>query len=599
MATNDATTNDITFDERQESQPNTIEPELELDWDVLREESLKPGGFGERRATLWPRLLGVTLAPDPPPEVPEARNSEESREDDHKHPDERQIKLDTDRSFVLYPVEPSEERDALKEELFDLITTLFRKRRKLSYFQGYHDIMTVISLTVPPEHRLACAEKVSLHRVRDSMGASLEPVLGLLRITKNLIQLADGEYAETLQQTSPLPFYALSNLLTLFSHDMPTLPLIQHVFDYLLSRPPIAVVYLAAVIILSRKCEVAQLEAEGEDGMVHSLLSGLPDIFDEENESGPLEELPAPSPLGEKSTLTAYYSSVTEEPTSHAVEPTTDAVTANNNPNAQLDLSPHVQSATLGSTMPSGTPDSHPNSACDADVPTPVLESRDQYPSNQARSRTRSNAIPPPYPHVELKPKVSLSSLLTRADDLRRTFPPDHPGLGMAKIMGPQSVVYTWREPGTRVDVSEDAEDVEDVGDPDALAEAMLQHPELIVYPYDPASDEVEISKEDPVVSQDYNHQAKRKRRKLHGLRQLDVRTKTILAGAILVLGVAMAAYSVQGSQKLAHSGFSFPSGLYGHRQWTPGRQLVGSAVAGGTMKLLRSLGIGNQHEEL
>ena len=82
---------------------------------------------------------------------------------------------------------------------------------------------------------------------------------------KNLLHLADVKYAETLERyvlgtipqlvssnfqyrTSPLPFYALSNLLTLFSHDMPTLPLIQHVFDYLLCRPPIAVVYLATAV---------------------------------------------------------------------------------------------------------------------------------------------------------------------------------------------------------------------------------------------------------------------------------------------------------------------------------------------------------------
>lgn len=87
------------------------------------------------------------------------------------------------------------------------------------------------------------------------------------RVTKNLLRLADTEYADILEQyvlftishnqvviielqprTFPLPFHALSNLLTLFSHDMPTLPLIQHVFDYLLCRPPIAVVYLATAV---------------------------------------------------------------------------------------------------------------------------------------------------------------------------------------------------------------------------------------------------------------------------------------------------------------------------------------------------------------
>ena len=45
-----------------------------------------------------------------------------------------------------------------------------------------------------------------------------------------------------------MPYYALSNLLTLFSHDMPTLALIQHTFDYLLVRPPVACVYVAAAV---------------------------------------------------------------------------------------------------------------------------------------------------------------------------------------------------------------------------------------------------------------------------------------------------------------------------------------------------------------
>jgi hypothetical protein len=81
---------------------------------------------------------------------------------------------------------------------------------------------------------------------------------------KNLLRLADPKYAETLERyvstrsllsvlltfhsTSPLPFHALSNLLTLFSHDMPTLRLIQHTFDYLLCRPPVAIVYLATAV---------------------------------------------------------------------------------------------------------------------------------------------------------------------------------------------------------------------------------------------------------------------------------------------------------------------------------------------------------------
>ena len=48
-------------------------------------------------------------------------------------------------------------------------------------FQGYHDIITVLFLTLPPALHLPCTEKLSLHRLRDSMGVGLEPVLGLVR----------------------------------------------------------------------------------------------------------------------------------------------------------------------------------------------------------------------------------------------------------------------------------------------------------------------------------------------------------------------------------------------------------------------------------
>jgi hypothetical protein len=80
-----------------------------LDWDALRLQSLAPGGFGPARANIWylffarndmspsyyyfirPKLLHVHMNTL---EIPEGE----------PHRDERQIRLDTDRSFVLYPV---------------------------------------------------------------------------------------------------------------------------------------------------------------------------------------------------------------------------------------------------------------------------------------------------------------------------------------------------------------------------------------------------------------------------------------------------------------------------------------------------------------
>lgn len=88
----------------------------------------------------------------------------------------------------------------MQTSLNSLIVSLLRKRRKLHYFQGYHDIVTVVLLTLPPELQLPCVEKLSLHRVRDSMGPTLEPVLGLLRITRNLLRIIDPKYAMLLER---------------------------------------------------------------------------------------------------------------------------------------------------------------------------------------------------------------------------------------------------------------------------------------------------------------------------------------------------------------------------------------------------------------
>lgn len=93
----------------------------------------------------------------------------------------------------------------MKAKLNELIVSVFRKRPTLSYYQvrirvlysewnlllnagtqGYHDIVSVLFLTLPPEIQLVSTEKLSLHRLRDSMGTGLEPLVGLLRLVHSL-----------------------------------------------------------------------------------------------------------------------------------------------------------------------------------------------------------------------------------------------------------------------------------------------------------------------------------------------------------------------------------------------------------------------------
>jgi hypothetical protein len=90
-----------------------------LDWNALRLQSLAPSGFGAARAHIWhastllhhsplsPHLLNLTFRPrllHVDSANANTMHPTENEKEHDLHRDERQIRLDTDRSFVLYPV---------------------------------------------------------------------------------------------------------------------------------------------------------------------------------------------------------------------------------------------------------------------------------------------------------------------------------------------------------------------------------------------------------------------------------------------------------------------------------------------------------------
>ncbi|CAA7261139.1 unnamed protein product [Cyclocybe aegerita] len=635
-----------------EKRPSDTKPSRHsTDWNALRKRSLEPGGFGEDRVDLWPKLLNVS--PEKAHKVYQDAKLEDPQPETSPHQDERQIGLDTDRSFVLYPVDPKQDREALQSNLNALLVSLFRKRPRLSYFQGYHDIVTVLFLTLPAEMHLACVEKLSLHRLRDSMGTGLEPVLGLLRVTKHLLKLADYDYEKTLEQSSPLPFYALSNLLTLFSHDMPTLPLIQHVFDYLLCRPPIAVVYLATAIILSRKEEVIRLEEEGEDGMIHSLLSSLPNLADgaPEMQKSDVEEKYSPwnkretesdgdcdnTFFKEEDNVGEWPQPRTLETSAHPASSTPyvkiegdeqslehlslnannvnlepsdirrDAAAADDNDDREISSesrAPGPNSPQEGNTAVNGLtslaidskrkhiPSEHEgedegedgDGKLDCRLDTRLRRENPEIPANAeaaalqpvklehdadgarvAENSDKGTHLPLSEANAETgasdrhsslrRPQLDLTDLLKRADELYELYPPSHSGLALSSIMGPQSVVYTWSESPSALPS-------------DNTAEAMVQHPELVVYPHVEPSDTDKES--DSFAYEKGGRRGKGKGKetggpnKLRGKRRhrlgkspfryMEKRT-TVVAGTVLVVGVAMAVYGIRARNAGAGTG--------------------------------------------
>nr|ODN88645.1 hypothetical protein L203_02658 [Cryptococcus depauperatus CBS 7841] len=287
------------------------------DINELRKISALPGGFGgeQERRMAWGVLLGI-------------ERIEKDEEEYKVHKDEDQVRLDTNRSFVTYPKNvAADNKEKMQEDLQELIVGVLRKYPSLSYFQGYHDILSVFYLTFISQGTSQkdsaewsdlkrCAEAVSLNRVRDAMGSGMEGMMGLLCILKRVLKAADLELYSFSAKISPvptLPFFALSWVLTLFSHDCDEVEPVQRMFDFLLARNPIFAVYLAAAILIAKKPQLFALakqlgqEYRSDPSLLHPLFARLPPLYpDTPDSSDPPLPTPTLSDLDDPSAPNPY-----------------------------------------------------------------------------------------------------------------------------------------------------------------------------------------------------------------------------------------------------------------------------------------------------
>ena len=150
------------------------------------------------------------------------------------HCDEKQIELDVRRSFGY--VKDEVERNCLKKALKQAIVTFFRKYPTLRYYQGYHDVISVLVVVFcldPKRNKISrnisgqrrkilykCVEIFSLAYLRDFLMDSLDFPIDQISVIPLLIQDKDPQLFQRLQLDKQKPLYAIASVLTIFSHDM-------------------------------------------------------------------------------------------------------------------------------------------------------------------------------------------------------------------------------------------------------------------------------------------------------------------------------------------------------------------------------------------
>lgn len=226
-----------------------------------------------RRRGAWPILAGVSLEGRAPP----AWGA-------HSPTYFEQLEKDTNRA--LHRVVDDDQRLHLRQRLNRLLNVLFGSHPTWHYFQGYHDLVGIILLVFDLERGNASdedidtevyflAEQLSMtHWSGHLLTGDLNESRSMLMLLAPLLSVVDEPLAKFLAKAAPEPIFALPWLLTWFSYNIEGLAQASLCFDLFICTHPLAPLYLAAVMILTQRDVILQLESDY--AAVHGALSRLP-----------------------------------------------------------------------------------------------------------------------------------------------------------------------------------------------------------------------------------------------------------------------------------------------------------------------------------
>eukprot|EP00042_Codosiga_hollandica_P043951 m.424946 g.424946 ORF g.424946 m.424946 type:complete len:396 (+) comp56680_c0_seq11:3-1190(+) len=166
-----------------------------------------------------------------------------------EHPEYNQVELDVARSLWKWPTDANAtERKDLREQLSQIIHAILIRHPDLHYYQGFHDVVSVLLLVVGDEAAFHMTEALVIAHFRDCMGANLSGVVAQLDLIFPLLAAVDAELAAFIRRSEVPPHFALSWVMTWFSHDLEDFAVAQLVFDFCLASHPLMPIYLAVEV---------------------------------------------------------------------------------------------------------------------------------------------------------------------------------------------------------------------------------------------------------------------------------------------------------------------------------------------------------------
>lgn len=162
----------------------------------------------------------------------------------------------------------------LKRKLAKLIVKLLIKKPDLHYYQGFHDICLTYMTLLGDVEAFSKLDKLIDSHFETFMKPTMNETQDFLALIPIIIGLKDSQVQEFLVLAEVGTIFALSWVITWFSHVIPNERDVAAIFEFLEERDPHMVLYLCAEIVILKRENLLKLEPEMST--VHHFLCQIP-----------------------------------------------------------------------------------------------------------------------------------------------------------------------------------------------------------------------------------------------------------------------------------------------------------------------------------
>ncbi len=158
-----------------------------------------------------------------------------------------------------------------------MINAVMVQHPELHYYQGYHDILSVLVMVITDDESLcfAVAERLTLAFLGDcTLRPDFTSLTLLLELLLPLVKAFDAEAGAVLEDAGVHAYVCLPWVITWWSHDSKDLGRCARMYDAFLAAPPVFPLYVAAAMIARARPELLALE-ERDFASVHTHLARL------------------------------------------------------------------------------------------------------------------------------------------------------------------------------------------------------------------------------------------------------------------------------------------------------------------------------------